>query len=961
MAQIVEKKKKKLKSIFLTQFIEEINWISQHETKIFTVLDELAADNPDVSHRLYLKNALLLLENVEKSFVEMRSYPFFRWLIEKLSLDENKKVSFEKSNCYIEHMMHFVSSPFQSKKVLGFFIEFYGSFIEIESLQQILLKKHQNVHLIEESSFQIASQKRKKTIFYLEVQKKEGTLLENNVHKLQKDIHETVCELITRPTYEISLENHEFSMKTFHWIMSELKEHDLPHVFIDFTKQKGQMLQFSVLVCRIKEKHLNSLEKELNHPQIHVEWKTEKKEPMHKEGIILKIEIPCTLSFSLVQARYEVKQLLESLIGSFRDFNGGLLEKIEENFHELMKHVAAPPKLLRDFFDSITPEENRATFPAALIKVIYLELEKQKQNDLEMNYAIEESSKWISITIKMLLSEFEKEWKQVFSKAFPSILFSSMNTSKTIILNSFLLHPTLQEQKQYKKMSLSFYKKWSEKKEIKQVLHLCSSVHFTSFDPRTGTEEQTSYLHKMLFEGLMRIGSSGKIEPAIAEKVEVTNEGKQYRFFLRKSFWSNGIPLTAHDFAYSWKMTLTPGFLAPLSYLFDVIKNAKKVKEGRLSSDCLGVQVVDDHILDVTLCNPCPSFLEICTLVLFSPICQVIDVEHPNWSEAQGKDYICNGPFTLEKKELNRIILKKNPFYWESQKVRLEQVNIFILTEEESVSLFQKKQIDALLYPFCKKQVFIPSKKETTVIKGGLSTRYLCMDCSHPPFHNKKIRKALSLVLNRQKIAKEFSLDAIPHYSFYSPHFSKKEPESDLNDKENIALAQKFFIEALSEDPTLRNMIYDQTIHAWHTHKPLADILAKQINQILGINWKTSTVKESPLRYMTRKKHFQLFIYTWSDRINNPRYFLQSFTSKKNFVNFSFWGNKKIQSIIEESHITSSEEKLQALYHEAENLLFEEMPIIPLFYTHTYSLCHSNIKKIYASNFQQFDIRYAHK
>lgn len=945
---------------FFDRLKKELGYMSQEkELKLFGILDKLLAQDPQLSPFLHLEIALNLLPNVENSFVEMRGIEFFRFLFEKLI--SNKPLA-HSNKCIISPFIHSVDFPFSSQEVLGLLIEIQGIHGELKSIKSPFDQKWRNIHLIEGSSFMLLFPKRNVTIFYFEIQKKGGKFSEAKIKELKSDIYDVIQELATKETFEqTSLDNYEFSIKTFQWIMKDLKENDLPHVFIDLDQRTYEILQFSALVCRIRDGHASSLEDQLENPRIHIEWKSlEKGEKFCKEGVIFKVELPASF-YSVVEARQQVAAFIQSLIGPFRDINGGLIEKAEENFYEFTKEVAAPSSVLREFFFSISPEEKRATFPSSLLGIIYLELDKYLQSDSLMSYGVESKQEWTSVTIKMV-GRYEKEWKTTLMKLFPHAIFSFLTTAKGIVFNSFLLHPTSEEAELFQEKTLEIYNEWKEREEVKQVLNLCADSNFSSFDPRRRSDEEQSYLIEMLFEGLMRKTPSGDIEPAIAENVEITNGGLHYRFFLRKSLWSNGMPLTAHDFVYSWQKILTPGFLANLSYLFYRIKNAQEVKEGILPPSALGVKAINDYTLEVILTTPTFNLLEASTLPIFSPICQAVEEDNPSWSEARGQNFVCNGPFCLDSKGgIREVTFSKNPLYWEHAKIKLSQINLSMVSEKESLSLYKKKHIDALLFPLCSSQIASPEGSELTGVKfkGPLFVRYICLNCAIPPFSNKKVRQCLSFALDRKKLLKELGLMGIPHYTHYSSHFSTL--NLSPKEQENRELAQTLFHQALHEDPSLKDTIYDQAIYTWHQNEHVARIFIKQINETLGLKWQVFSTKEIAFYQFPDKKRLTLFMYGWIDRINDPGYFLNCFASVNNPVNVSLWSSMEIQTIIKKLEITRSHENWQALHLRAEEILLDAMPMIPLFSFQPHSLCFPSVEGIHSSRFSCFDVRHAYK
>jgi oligopeptide transport system substrate-binding protein len=921
----------------------------QHK-KLFTLLEELTQEDSTISYELCLENILFMLNHMDPSFVERRGVEFFKFFLRAWA--QSPSFSKHPFGCKITFFNHLITFPFQYKKVVGFFILCHGVQNEAETLMTSVCNHHQNILLVQNSILFQLKPHTNQTILYFELQKIKGDFAPDEIQDLKESLQEIGKSITSKRIAPIpSLES---SIKTLRWLMSELEEGDLPHVMIDLDLQTPQTLRFFVFICQITDLNTHLFTKLLNYPNIEIECQfRENIKQKIKEGIVLKIEVPNSAS-SLIEKRHQISYLIETFIGPFRDVNGGLLEQIEKNFQDFLAMLPdSPSQNLREFFDSITPEDERATCSPTILKQLYLTANQ------ETDLTILEKEGWIGAVVKGDL-EFEKTWKERLKERIHKIGFCKVPTSDTVMLGCFSHTEDPEALKILKTESHSLFQEWIQKYSPHQTLRLCTTLPFKSFDPRTGSEEEASYLHKMLFEGLMRIDPSGNVEPAIAEKVTVSDHGTLYRFVLRKTHWSNGMPLTAYDFLYSWKMVLTRKDLAPLNYLFDGIENAQDIKEGKKPLDSLGVKVIDDAILEVKLKGPCIPFLKICALTLFSPICQAVDEKHPSWSEADGGLYVCNGPFHLEKKEENGgVILKKNPLYWEAEKTRLTRVTIPVVSEEEGKQLFLNREVDALLYYFYRGLPLLDyGNLDIKYLKGAANLYFLSLNCLEPPFHNKKVRQAISLAMDQNKIAKDLPRDIHPSFSFYASVESYDNPIKE----QNIQKAQELLIQAIVEDPKVRKTFSDRKISAAKISQPLAEVVCDHLNDVLGLKWTVLTNrKEGVQSYFKYKRQYQASILGWVDRIQDPSYFLGIFSSPSDFANFSLWTHPFMQSILEKLKVAKTHEEKNSLLDKARNLLIEELPMIPLVQTENTSVSHTYVKEIHANRLQQFDLRFSFK
>lgn len=194
-----------------------------------------------------------------------------------------------------------------------------------------------------------------------------------------------------------------------------------------------------------------------------------------------------------------------------------------------------------------------------------------------------------------------------------------------------------------------------------------------SFDPAFGVDRGSQQVLRELFEGLTRIGEDGLPYLALAQSVNISEDGTIYTFRLVPSLWSNGMEVEANDFVYSWKRALDPSHSSALKEMFFAIKNAKKACSGKCSLNAVGIRALDRRTLVVTLEHPIQNFLELLANPLFSPLCRSAVKKDPLF--ATSKHFVCNGPFCLkEMKDKSHILLEKNPRYWNSERDRLDRI-----------------------------------------------------------------------------------------------------------------------------------------------------------------------------------------------------------------------------------------------------------------------------------------------
>ncbi|KAB2497052.1 peptide ABC transporter substrate-binding protein [Bacillus cereus] len=316
----------------------------------------------------------------------------------------------------------------------------------------------------------------------------------------------------------------------------------------------------------------------------------------------------------------------------------------------------------------------------------------------------------------------------------------------------------------------------------KQILNLTELSEIPSMDASLASDSSSSTALNNTMEGLYRIGKDQKRMPGVAEDVEKLDDGKKYIFKLRRDAkWSNGEPVTAKDFVYSWKRAVNPDTKATYSYIMFDIKNAEKIHKKELPADQLGVKAIDDYTLEVELDNPVPYFIDLTVYPVFYPL-------NENFVKAQGDKFgleanttLYNGPFVMSDwKHEQSFQFKKNPSYWDNKTVKIEEINFNIVKNTATdVNLYETNAIDraALTSEFVDK--FRKSPEFQTRKEAGVA--YLRFNQSNQYLSNKNLRKAISMSFDRDNIAKVIlNNGAIGAYGFVGKDFAEGPNKKDF-------------------------------------------------------------------------------------------------------------------------------------------------------------------------------------
>ncbi|MDN3505913.1 MAG: peptide ABC transporter substrate-binding protein [Simkaniaceae bacterium] len=486
-----------------------------------------------------------------------------------------------------------------------------------------------------------------------------------------------------------------------------------------------------------------------------------------------------------------------------------------------------------------------------------------------------------------------------------------------------------------------------------------------SLDPRIGIDYPSAFATKMLFEGLMRIGQNGKVEPAIAESYELSEDKVTYTFHLRPCRWSSGDPIKAEDFAYAWKKIIDPngGFGLGVQNFYPV-KNVRKILKGDLPVDAVGIRVIDEMTLEVELAHPTPYFLEVTATSSYYPVNQRIDEENPNWAN-NAETFVSNGPFALNHYHLeNEILVKKNPNYWDAANVSLPGIQIAIIKDASTqLSLFEKNQLEWLGKPLSR----IPLDAMEHLQNQGklkffetLGLYWFFLNTESFPFNNKKMRQAFAYAIDRQSLIEHIlkgeetpALGVLPHKisTQDGPYFQ----DNDLN------RAKTLFQEALDEIgmqvEELPPIVFN--FNDSSAHMRIAEVLQQQWKEAFGVDIQLEQ-QEWKFHYdKLQKGNYQIGGMQWQSWLRDPIYIMQTFRDKDNGVNMSRWDNAEYRSLISDAEKEPDLAVRKNLFNKAETILMDEMPVIPVYFTTIAYSKSEKLKDVYISELYEVDFRWA--
>lgn len=502
-----------------------------------------------------------------------------------------------------------------------------------------------------------------------------------------------------------------------------------------------------------------------------------------------------------------------------------------------------------------------------------------------------------------------------------------------------------------------------------------------TIDPQLNSAVDGSTIIHNAFEGLMREDENSKIVPGTAEKYEVSDDGTVYTFHIRKDAkWSDGKPVVAGDFEYAWKRALNPKVAAEYAYQLFYIKNGaayynqEKVGGKVATAEDVGVKVIDDNTLEVTLESPVPYFLSLAAFPTYFPVRKdIIEGNEEKWT-LKPDTYISNGPFKMsEWKEKESITFVKNENYWDAKNVKLETLEVKLIDDQITyLNAFKSGEIDVIESP---PQAEIPTLLDegTAKIYPYLGTYFYVINVSDKAkdvdpkaaeaLSNPKFRKALSLAIDRQLIVDKVAQGGQAPATSYVPagilDSIGEEFQKDYSSKgANIEEAKKLLEEAGYPNgegaPTITF-----TFNTDQGHQNIAQAVQDMWKTNLGINVELKNEEWAVFQDTRNNFQYSMARHGWIADYNDPMTFLDMWTTG-NGQNNAGYSNKEYDKLIAQAKVELDDAKRTELLHKAEDILMDESPIIPLYY-YTNVLCiDKNVKGTYKSPLGQMEFRDAY-
>ncbi|TYP56182.1 peptide ABC transporter substrate-binding protein [Thermosediminibacter litoriperuensis] len=499
------------------------------------------------------------------------------------------------------------------------------------------------------------------------------------------------------------------------------------------------------------------------------------------------------------------------------------------------------------------------------------------------------------------------------------------------------------------------------------------SAEVPNLDPQKATDTYAILVGNAIFEGLIRVHGDGNIQPGMAEKWDVSEDKKTWTFHLRDAKWSDGTPVTAYDFEYAFKRLLDPNTASEYSYQGYYILNGEKFNKGEITDPSqVGVKALDEKTLEIKLENPVKYFESLMSFLSFMPVRKDFVEKMGEKFAADADKLLYNGPFILKEwKHEQELILEKNPNYWNKDAIKIDRVKIYIVNDPNTAyQMYENGETDwEYIPPELVEQVAAEGKAKYFYDGAEFYLQFNVKRPGKPWLANENFQRAVGFAIDREALVKSVMKGVsdpatryvLPQLAGLEKKFVEEYPYEFYSKNADTAKAKEYLEKAMKElnisDPSKLTFEYltDDTQRA----KLTAEIIQDQLKQNLGIE---ITVKQVPFKQrleLMNKRDYDVVFAGWGPDYDDPMTYIDMWVTGGGHNNTG-WSNKEYDELVKFAKTTDDFKKRADAMFEAEKLLMEKGPIVPVYFRQRAWVCGDHVKGL-VTNFvgPTFDFVYA--
>lgn len=485
------------------------------------------------------------------------------------------------------------------------------------------------------------------------------------------------------------------------------------------------------------------------------------------------------------------------------------------------------------------------------------------------------------------------------------------------------------------------------------VLHFGNGTEPQGLDPHIVTGVPEHHIITALFEGLVsKDPYTLEPVPGVAESWDISEDGRTYTFHLRENArWSNGDPVTAEDFRWSWQRVLSPELGSQYNYMLYPVLNAEAYANGEITDfNQVGAKAPDPHTFVVELENPTPYLLQLLDHYSTFPVHPPTILAHGSMTDrisqwTRVSNMVSNGPFTLTEWAINsRISVEKSATYWDADEVKLNAI-VFYPTENTTTEerMFRDEEIHFTnTIPMDKISTYQNAAPDLLQLAPYLGTYYYLINTDKPPFDDLRVRQALARSVDRDLLTETVMRGTVtPAYALTPPGTLGYHPPKTFD--YDPAFARQLLAEAGFPNgegfPT-----FEILYNTLDEHRRIAVAIQEMWRQNLGINvellnqeWRVYLDTQNNMNYDVSRRG-------WIGDYVDPNSFLDMMITDGGNNKTGFADARYDELVLDVAPTKLDETERFEAYYEAETILMEDMPIIPLYTYQSRHLRHPSLQ-----------------
>ena len=504
--------------------------------------------------------------------------------------------------------------------------------------------------------------------------------------------------------------------------------------------------------------------------------------------------------------------------------------------------------------------------------------------------------------------------------------------------------------------------------EGQSVLHYSISDDPQQMDPSLNTYSRSSLVLQNLFQGLYKLGPDGaSYVPACAESYEVSEDGMHYTFKLKEGLkWSDGSDLTAYDFEYGWKRVMDPEVGSGAASDMWVIKNAQEFNEGACTADEVGVKATDELTLEVETAFYAPWLPSLTATTVFFPTKKdVVEAEGEPWTK-NVETYVSNGPFMLtEYSSLDKIVMSKNPYYYDADAMQVDEVIYYIIADSNSVLVSYNNGDLNIADDLSSNARDQYGATDEYVAVNRIGIQYWDFNCQLPEFSDPNVRKAFAYSIDRQAILDACMLKAEqPSFGFIPSSQPSLTTDGTYRSVagdmfgEDVALAQQLMADAGYPNgegfPTVEIVCQNSD-----EQKLMAQIIGEMWKANLGVEYTITTYESSTYWGELANGNFSVGRNGFTCDYLDPSANLKVWVSGSNCSENGWDDPVYDEMVMSASSILDPAEREAALIA-AEQYICDQMPGMPMYTMVDDYLVKPNLKGVVKNPIGHIFFEYAH-